>query len=373
MSNTLKKIEEKVNNNQRLSFEDGVALFNSPDLLTIGYLANIVRERKNGDKAYFISNCHINHTNICVNRCRFCAFSKDSGEDGAYTMSVEDVLSSLPVLRLPVGQTGQTGAGEHSKGVSEFHIVGGLHPDLPFQYYLDMLNSLKNKYPDIHIQGFTAVEIEYLSRMAGLSIKDILIRLREAGLGSLPGGGAEVFAERVRKKICPEKISSEEWLDVHKTAHQIGMRSNATMLYGHIETVEERVDHLIKLRELQDETNGFMSFIPLAFHPKNTELDSISKTTGNLDLRVLAIARLMLDNFPHIKAFWIMVGPKLAQISLSFGVDDIDGTVVEEKITHSAGAETEQSLTKNELVRMIKEAGRIPVERDTLYNNLQSS
>ena len=367
MNNTLKKIEEKVNNNQRLSFEDGVALFNSPDLLTIGYLANIVRERKNGDKAYFISNRHINHTNICVNRCRFCAFSKDSGEDGAYTMSVEDVLSS---------------AGEHSKGVSEFHIVGGLHPDLPFQYYLDMLNSLKNKYPDVHIQGFTAVEIEYLARMAGLSIKDILIRLREAGLGSLPGGGAEVFAERVRKKICPEKISGEKWLNVHKTAHQIGMRSNATMLYGHIETVEERVDHLIKLRGLQDETNGFMSFIPLAFHPKNTELDSISlspsgvigeKTTGNLDLRVLAIARLMLDNFPHIKAFWIMVGPKLAQISLSFGVDDIDGTVVEEKITHSAGAETEQSLTKNELIRMIKEAGRIPVERDTLYNNLQSS
>ena len=363
MNNTLKKIEEKVNNNQRLSFEDGVALFNSPDLLTIGYLANIVRERKNGDKAYFISNRHINHTNICVNRCRFCAFSKDSGEDGAYTMSVEDVLSS---------------AGEHSRGVSEFHIVGGLHPDLPFQYYLDMLSSLKNKYPDIHIQGFTAVEIEYLSRMAGLSIKDTLIKLRDAGLGSLPGGGAEVFAERVRKKICPEKISGEEWLNVHKTAHQIGMRSNATMLYGHIETVEERIDHLIKLRELQDETNGFMSFIPLAFHPKNTELDSISlspsgvigeKTTGNLDLRVLAIARLMLDNFPHIKAFWIMVGPKLAQISLSFGVDDIDGTVVEEKITHSAGAETEQSLTKNELIRMIKEAGRIPVERDTLYNN----
>ena len=358
MNNTLKKIEEKVNNNQRLSFEDGVALFNSPDLLTIGYLANIVRERKNGDKAYFISNRHINHTNICVNRCRFCAFSKDSGEDGAYTMSVEDVLSS---------------AGEHSRGVSEFHIVGGLHPDLPFQYYLDMLSSLKNKYPYIHIQGFTAVEIEYLSRMAGLSIKDTLIKLRDAGLGSLPGGGAEVFAERVRKKICPEKISGEEWLNVHKTAHQIGMRSNATMLYGHIETVKERIDHLIKLRELQDETNGFMSFIPLAFHPKNTELDSISKTTGNLDLRVLAIARLMLDNFPHIKAFWIMIGPKLAQISLSFGVDDIDGTVVEEKITHSAGAETEQSLTKNELIRMIKEAGRIPVERDTLYNNLNSS
>jgi len=270
-------------------------------------------------------------------------------------MSVEDVLSS---------------AGEHSRGVSEFHIVGGLHPNLPLQYYIDMLTALHKEYPDVHIQGFTAVEIEYLSRTAELSINDTLIKLRDAGLGSIPGGGAEIFAERVRKKICPEKLSGEEWLNVHRTAHQIGMRSNATMLYGHIETVEERIDHLIKLRELQDETGGFMSFIPLAFHPKNTELDSISKTTGNLDLRVLAIARLMLDNFPHIKAFWIMVGPKLAQISLSFGVDDIDGTVVEEKITHSAGAETEQSLTKNELVRMIKEAGRIPVERDTLYNNL---
>jgi aminodeoxyfutalosine synthase len=366
MDNKLKKIEEKVNNNQRLSFEDGVSLFKSPDLLTIGCFANIVRERKNGDKAYFISNRHINHTNICVNRCRFCAFSKDSDEDGAYTMTVEGVLSA---------------AGESRQGVSEFHIVGGLHPDLPLQYYLDMLNSLKNKYPDVHIQGFTAVEIEYLSRIAGISINDTLIKLRDAGLGSIPGGGAEVFAERVRKKICPEKISGEEWLNVHRTAHQIGMRSNATMLYGHIETVEERVDHLLKLRELQDETNGFMSFIPLAFHPKNTELDSISlspsgviggKTTGNLDLRVLAVSRLMLDNFPHIKAFWIMIGPKLAQISLSFGVDDIDGTVVEEKITHSAGAETGQSLTKNELVRMIKEAGRIPVERDTLYNSLSS-
>lgn len=355
MDKNLKKIEEKVINNQRLSFEDGLALFNSPDLLAIGYLANIIRERKNGDKAYFISNRHINHTNICVNRCRFCAFSKDSDEDGAYTMTVEGVLSS---------------AGEYSQGVSEFHIVGGLHPDLPLQYYLDMLSSLKNKYPEVHIQGFTAVEIEYLSRMAKLSIKDTLIKLRDAGLGSIPGGGAEVFAERVRKKICPEKISGVEWLNVHRTAHQIGMRSNATMLYGHIETVEERIDHLIKLRELQDETNGFMSFIPLAFHPKNTELDSISKTSGNLDLRVLAVSRLMLDNFPHIKAFWIMVGPKLAQISLSFGVDDIDGTVVEEKITHSAGAETEQSLTKDELIRMIKEAGRIPVERDTLYNSL---
>ncbi|HAP67522.1 MAG TPA: aminofutalosine synthase MqnE [Nitrospinae bacterium] len=354
MNKNLKKIEEKVNNNQRLSFEDGVTLFKSPDLLTIGYLANIVRERKNGDRAYFISNRHINHTNICVNRCRFCAFSKDSDEDGAYTMTVEGVLSS---------------AGERRYGVSEFHIVGGLHPNLPLQYYIDMLTALHREYPDVHIQGFTAVEIEYLSRIANLPIKDTLIKLRNAGLGSIPGGGAEIFAERVRKKICPEKISGEEWLNVHKTAHQIGMRSNATMLYGHIEIVEERIDHLIKLRELQDETGGFMSFIPLAFHPKNTELDSISKTTGNLDLRVLAIACLMLDNFQHIKAFWIMVGPKLAQISLSFGVDDIDGTVVEEKITHSAGAETEQSLTKDELIRMIKEAGRIPVERDTLYNN----
>lgn len=353
---SLLKIKEKVIANRRLSFDDGITLFNSNDLLGIGHLANIVRERKNGDRAYFINNRHINHTNICLNRCLFCAFSKDKGEDGAYAMSVEDVLSA---------------ARGHDDSVSEFHIVGGLHPDLPFQYYIDMLSALHREYPKVHIQGFTAVEIEYLSGIAGLSIKDTLLKLRGAGLGSLPGGGAEIFAERVRQKICPTKISGKEWLNIHRTAHKIGMRSNATMLYGHIETIEERVDHLIKLRELQDETGGFLAFIPLAFHPKNTELDSLSRTTGSMDLKVLAVSRLMLDNFQHIKAFWIMVGPKLAQISLSFGVDDIDGTVIEERITHSAGAETGQSLTKDELEGMIREAGRTPVERDTLYNSLK--
>ncbi len=362
--NLLKSIEEKVIANQRLSFEDGVTLFNSNDLLGIGYLANIVRERKNGDKAYFIVNRHINHTNICINRCLFCAFSKDKEEEDAYAMSVEDVLSA---------------AREQSGMVSEFHIVGGLHPDLPFQYYIDMLSALRKEYPKVHIQGFTAVEIEYLSRISGLSIKDTLIKMRDAGLGSLPGGGAEVFAERVRQKICPTKISGEEWLNIHRIAHNAGMRSNATMLYGHIETIEERVDHFIKLRELQDDTGGFMAFIPLSFHPKNTELNSVSlspngvigeRTTGSMDLKTLAISRLMLDNFSHIKAFWIMIGPKLAQISLSFGVDDIDGTVVEERITHSAGADTDQSISKDELVRIIREAGRTPIERDTLYNSL---
>ncbi|MEK6591173.1 MAG: aminofutalosine synthase MqnE [Nitrospinota bacterium] len=364
LRNGLKEIEEKVIHSQRLSFEDGVTLFNSPELLDVGYLSNIVRERKNGNNAYFINNRHINHTNICINRCRFCAFSKDKGEEGAYTMTIEDVLKSAREYGVDLADSGR---------VSEFHIVGGLHPDLPFQYYLNMMDALHREYPDVHIQAFTAVEIEYLSRIAGLSIKDTLIKLREAGLGSLPGGGAEIFAEGVRNKVCPEKISGERWLNVHRIAHQIGMRSNATMLYGHIETIEDRVDHLIKLRGLQDETGGFMSFIPLAFHPKNTELDSLSKTTGNLDLRVLAISRLMLDNFPHIKAFWIMIGPKLAQISLSFGVDDIDGTVVEERITHSAGAETGQSLSRDELVKMIREAGRVPVERDTLYKSLNGS
>jgi aminodeoxyfutalosine synthase len=353
IDNSLKGIKEKVIVNQRLSFDEGITLFNSNDLLGIGYLANIVRERKNGDRAYFINNRHINHTNICINRCLFCAFSKDKNEEGAYMMSVEDVLSA---------------AREQGRMVSEFHIVGGLHPDLPFQYYIDMLSALRREYPKVHIQGFTAVEIEYLSKIAGLSIKDTLIKLKDAGLGSLPGGGAEIFADRVRKKICPKKISGEEWLNIHRIAHKIGIRSNATMLYGHIETVEERVAHLIKLRELQDETGGFMAFIPLAFHPKNTELDTVLRTTGSMDLKMLAVSRLMLDNFPHIKAFWIMVGPKLAQISLSFGVDDIDGTVVEERITHSAGAETDQSLPKDELAGMIIEAGRVPVERDTLYN-----
>ncbi len=355
----LSEIAEKVNKGIRLTFEDGVNLFNSKDLLGIGYLANIVREQKNGDNTYFINNRHINYTNICINQCRFCAFSKDSTDPDAYWMSIEEVLNS---------------ASRYKNGnVSEFHIVGGLYPDLSFEYYIDMLGALHERYPDVHLQAFTAVEIAYIADVAGLSVKETLIKLKEAGLGSIPGGGAEVFSDKLRKEICPKKISGADWMSIMETAHGLGIHSNATMLYGHIESVEDKIRHLIMLRKLQDRTNGFMSFIPLAFHPKNTDLDFLSGTSGYLDLKVLTVSRLMLDNFQHIKAFWIMTGTKLAQISLSFGVDDIDGTVVEEKITHSAGAETEEFIEKEEIIRLIKDAGRIPVERDTLYNNLGTS
>ncbi len=347
-------IENKVVNQKRLSFDDGVAMFNSDDLLGLGYLANIVRERKNGQLTYFINNRHINHTNICKNLCRFCAFGKSNGEENAYAMSIEEILKA---------------AESYDDGrVSEFHMVGGLHPDLPFSYYIDLLKALRNRFPDVHLQTFTAVEIAHLTDIAGLTVRQTLIKLQEAGLDSLPGGGAEIFDPGVREKICPEKISGEKWLGIMRTAHGLGIKSNATMLYGHVESAEDRVNHLIQLRNLQDNTEGFLAFIPLAFHPKNTGLNDLKPTTGQLDLKVLAVSRLMLDNFPHIKAFWIMIGPKIAQLSLSFGVDDIDGTVVEEKITHAAGADTEEYIEKNHLISLIEEAGRKPVERDTLYN-----
>lgn len=356
---TLKPLETRVRNRERLSFEDGVLLFNSHDLLGVGYLADIVRKRINGDNAYFIHNRHINHTNICVNSCQFCAFGTKRGQSNAYEKSLEEIFAD---------------AEKYEGGrVNEFHIVGGLHPDFAFQYYLDMLRGLKKRFPHVHIQAFTAVELHHLSRIAGLPLMQTLAELRDAGLGSIPGGGAEIFAKRVRRKICSEKITGEEWLEVHEAVHWSGLKSNATMLYGHVETVEERVDHLIRLRELQDKTGGFVTFIPLAFHPENTNLSFIPSTTGQLDLRVLAISRLLLDNFPHVKAFWIMITPKIAQLSLSFGVDDMDGTVVEEKIVHAAGAVTDQIFHKKSIVDMIREAGRKPMERDTLYEELRES
>jgi len=322
----LKTLEEKVRGGERLSFEDGVTLWNSFDLLGVGYLANIVRERMHGDATYFIHNRHINPTNICVHSCQFCAFGVKEDHPDAYTKSLEEIFSDAEKY-------------EHGR-VSEFHIVGGLHPDLPFQYYLDMILGLKQRFPGTHIQAFTAVELQYLAKIAGMSLRDTLITLRDAGLGSIPGGGAEIFARRVRRKICSEKTTADEWLEVHVTVHSVGMKSNATMLYGHVENAQERTDHLIRLRELQDRTGGFLTFIPLAFHPENTNLHFLPSTLGQLDLRALAVSRLMLDNFPHIKAFWIMITPQIAQLSLSFGTNDMDGTVVEEKIIHAAGAVT---------------------------------
>lgn len=359
----LNDIAAKVRAGERLAFDDGVRLYRSRDLLGVGHLADIVRRRLNGRRAYYIVNCHINPSNICKNRCRFCAFSRDATDPDAYALTVEEALAKA---RGACPEPAEAVAGQ---GVSEFHIVGGLHPDLPFDYYLELLSALKSEFREVHLQAFTAVEIDHLARLAGLSIRDCLLALREAGLGSLPGGGAEVFSPRVRRALCPDKLSAEGWLEIMRAAHELGLRSNATMLYGHIETAEEVIEHLVRLRELQDETGGFLAFIPLAFHPRHTPLEGEipAGTTAFQDLRAIAIARLMLDNFPHVKVFWIMVGLKLAQVALSFGADDVDGTVTEERITHAAGAETPAALSEDELVRVIEEAGLEPVRRDTLY------
>jgi aminodeoxyfutalosine synthase len=351
-------ILEKVQDGERLSFADGIRLFESPDLLAIGYLANIVRERKNGNNTYFIYNQHINYSNICTNLCKFCAFGKDRDSDLAYEMSVEDVRGKVR-KRL-------------SEPITEIHMVGGIHPDLPYSYYTDVLKVIKEERPDVHIQAFTCVEIAHLAEISGLGYAGVLEDLKNAGLGSIPGGGAEVFSSRIRQLTCEKKLSGSDWLEVAKTAHKLDLHTNATMLYGHIESLEERVEHLDMLRRAQDETGGFLAFIPLAFHPKNTELSSLSRTSGVDDLKMIAVARCFLDNFPHIKAYWVMIGQKVSQIGLSFGADDVDGTVKEEIITHMAGAETEQAMSREQLLRLIREAGRTPIERDTLYNVINS-
>ncbi len=345
---------EKVAVGQRLSGDDARDLLVCSDLIAVGALADHVRRRAVGDDVFFIANRHINHTNVCRNRCLFCAFSHDDGDADAFTLSVDQVVEKAR----------ETLTG----GITEIHIVGGEHPDLPFDYYLDMMRGLKELAPDVHIQAFTASEVAHLAKVSGLGVPETLTQLKDAGLGSLPGGGAEVFSGRVRDLICERKISGDEWLAVMRAAHGVGLKSNATMLYGHIETPDELADHMVRLRELQDETGGFNAFIPLSFQPANTGLSELPGPTGFDDLKVLAVGRLVLDNFRHIKAFWINVGLKLAQVSLSFGVNDLDGTVVEEKISHAAGVDTGQELSRAELVRVIRGAGRVPVERDTLYN-----
>lgn len=350
-------ILEKVQEGVRLDCEDAVRLYESSNLLAVGCLANIVRQRLNGDNAYFIYNQHINYSNICTNLCKFCAFGKDKKSDLAYEMSVGDVKDKVRE-RL-------------AEPITEIHLVGGIHPDLPYSYYLKMLHGIKEVRPAVHIQAFTCVEIAHLAEISGQSLKTTINDLKAAGLGSIPGGGAEVFSPRIRQLTCETKLSGAGWLEVAKAAHRQGLYSNGTMLYGHIETIAERVAHLEMLRSTQDETNGFLAFIPLAFHPHNTEFSDLSRTSGIDDLKNIAVARLFLDNFPHIKAYWIMIGPKLAQIALSFGADDVDGTVKEEIITHMAGANTAQEMSVKQLVGIIKEAGRIPVERDTLYNVLK--
>ena len=351
------RILEKIKANERLSLDDGLQLYKTNDILALGYLANIVRKKLNGDNTYFIYNQHINYSNICTNLCKFCAFGCEKDSDLAYEMSVEDVKQKV--------------RDRLDEPITEVHMVGGIHPDLPFEYYLDLLRGIKEVRPALHIQAFTCVEIAHLAGLAGKSVEDTLGLLMDAGLGSLPGGGAEVFSPRIRELTCEKKISGKDWLEVTKIAHKAGLNTNATMLYGHIETIEERLEHLLALREVQDETNGFLAFIPLSFHPKNTAMSDLSRTTGMDDLRNVAVARPMLDNFPHIKAYWVMIGPQMAQIALSFGADDMDGTVKEEVITHMAGAETDQAIGSKTLIRLIKEAGRIPVQRDTLYNVIE--
>ena len=349
----LHPIAEKVLAQQRLSFDEGLRLYRSPDILAIGWLANHVRERLWGDTTFFNVNRHINPTNVCVAACRLCAFGRKKDAEGSYTMALEEAW--------------QTATSGYSEAVTEFHIVGGLHPDLPFQYFLDLIAGLKQRFPQVHLKAFTMVEVAFLAKRAKLTIRETLEQLKTAGVDSLPGGGAEIFNERVRRVICDHKIDGEQWLDTARIAHEIGLKSNCTMLYGHVENDEDRVDHLLRLRDLQDQTHGFQTFIPLAFHPDNTPLQHLPKTTGMSDIKQIAIGRLMLDNIPHIKAYWQMLTPKIAQISLRFGADDLDGTVIEEKIYHDAGATTPQGMRRHELERLICEAGRIPVERDTLY------
>jgi aminodeoxyfutalosine synthase len=349
-------IREKVEAGQRLSFDDGVFLYESADLFAVGELANIVRERKNGQFAYFNVNTHLNPTNVCVYRCTFCAFRSDLRGEKGYVMSDEQIL--------------ERAAEADRRGATELHIVGGLHHQLPYEWYLNVIRIIHQAHPRLHLKAYTAVEWDWFARLTGRPTRGLLAEFKEAGLGSLPGGGAEIFHPEVRDKICEHKADAAEWFRVHREAHQLGLRSNATMLYGHIEEARHRIDHLCRLRDLQDETGGFQTFIPLAFHPDNTKLSHLPKPSGLLDLKTMAISRLMLDNFAHIKAYWVMLGIKTAQVALSFGADDLDGTVVHEKIYHDAGSDSPQELNVAEIRRLIQEAGRLPVERDTLYNEV---
>lgn len=348
-------IKEKVYNNIRLSKDDALNLFKSDDLLSIGGLADFKNFQVNGNKAYYIVNIHINYTNICVNRCAFCAFYRKGKEIDAYTMNVEEIIEYIK-------------ADYPTNNFREVHIVGGLHPSLPYHFYVNMIRRIKKEFPALLIQAFTAVEIDYLSKISGLSVSEVLSDLKENGLDSLPGGGAEIFNFAIRERICPQKISGDKWIQIHKTAHGLGIPSNASMLYGVKESYEDRVNHLSDIRSAQDESAGFKSFIPFAFQPKNTAVKNSGLTSGYDDLKVIAVSRLFLDNFKHIKTFFVNLGINLAQVSLSFGADDFDGTLVNEKISHDAGSVNPSRLSVKNVKRIIEETGKIPTERDTLYN-----
>ncbi len=354
---TLAGIRDKVHAGERLTFDDGLALEHSADLFTLGELANLVRERKNGNVTYYNVNTHLNPTNVCVYRCAFCSFRADLKGDDAYVMTDEQILGRAREAT--------------ERGCTELHIVGGLHHQLPYEWYLGIIRKIHTRFPDLHLKAWTAVEWDWFERLTKRSTKELLAEMKAAGLGSLPGGGAEIFHPDVRVKICDYKADADQWLRVHREWHELGGKSNATMLYGHIEKPEHRIDHMIRLRELQDATGGFQTFIPLAFHPENNTLGKgIPKPSGMTDLKVMAISRLMLDNFPHVKAYWQMLGIKIAQVAQSWGADDLDGTVVHEKIYHAAGSDSPQELGVADLRRLIEEAGRVPVERDTLYHEV---
>jgi aminodeoxyfutalosine synthase len=351
----LGSIAEKLDAGERLSFDDGVQLFECPDLLAVGWLANREREKRHGGRTYYNFNIRLEATNVCVASCLFCSFARlKPGDPGSYTMSLEQAWDKLRERA--------------HQPLTEIHVVNGLHPDLPFDYYLDMLRGFKQIRPGIHLKCFTAVEIAFFADLYTMTDEQVLRDLQAAGLDSLPGGGAEIFAERVRRKICDDKCGTDRYLEIHKIAHRLGMRTNVTMLYGHIETKAERVDHMLRARALQDETGGFQAFIPLAFHPDNNQMRKLPAPSATETLRVHAVSRLMLDNIPHVKAFWIATGVDVAQLALWFGVDDLDGTVQEEKIYHMAGARTPEAMTTAAIRRLIRIAGREPVERDTLYN-----
>lgn len=353
----LQPIVEKVQHGERLTLEDGLALYQSPDLLTIAQLANEVNLKRNGDKVYFIQNMYINPTNVCEAKCSFCGFRRDPGADGAYTMSADELLEYVGT--------------RYSDGIREFHITGGHNHTVPFDYYLETVSLLKKHYPHVTVKAYTAAEIEFFSRMTGLSYEEVLKELIDAGLDSMPGGGAEILTEQYRQKMSPDKASTDQWLEIHRIAHGLGLKTHATMLYSPIESKEDRLIHMIRVRELQDETGGFMVFIPLGMQPRNVNASIKRRNSAMDDMRTIAISRLMLDNFPHIKAYFINIGTQLAQLATHFGSSDLHGTLVEERISHAAGALTQQALTRDELVWMIQGANRVAVERDTFYNEIK--
>ncbi len=349
-------IEKKLESKEPLNFEDAKYLLSSEKLIEIGKLARKIKYEKSQNKVYFVFNKHINYTNLCVSKCKFCAFYRNGDEQDAYTMEIDTIIDEI---------------GKMPNGIKEVHIVGGLHPKKPFSYYVDMIKTIKKNFRDINVKAFTAVEIDYFSNLEGISYKETLSILKNAGLDSMPGGGAEVFSERVRKRLYPNKIPYEKWAEVHKIAHSLDIPTNATLLFGHIETDDEIINHLFKLKKIQEESPGFLCFIPLSFHPENTPLsENIKKVDAVRELKVLALSSIILDNFPHIKAYWVMLSPKVGQIGLHFGADDIDGTIGQERVTHAAGAKSPLGLAKENMINLIKNAGFVPVERDALYNEI---